>query len=171
MSLQHIILSGNHIHVIGSIFMSLDRRPFDRTIHVMPLDRTSCHWIRNIIPSGQRLIEKGLFPRKLFQIRDSKHGAHLQGQHRTTQELIESSIITVLLDVLHQLASNADLDYDLYKVEWLCSLVLRLGGMFEQALLPNLRQAHDLISLMIRHNEESSDVHNNRTMIVTGNKG
>ena len=162
MSLQHIILSGNHIHVIGSIFMSLDRRPFDRTIHVMPLDRTSCHWIRNVIPSGQRLIEKGLFPRKLFQIRDSKHGAHLQGQHRTTQELIESSIITVLLDVLHQLASNADLDYDLYKVEWLCSLVVRLGGMFEQALLPNLRQAHDLISLMIRHNEESS---------VTGNKG
>ena len=119
MSLQHISRSGNHIRVIESIFMSLDRRPFDRTVQVMPLDRTSCHWIGNVSPSGQRLIERGLFPRKLFQIRDSKHG----GQHQTTQELIESSIKTVLLDVLHQLASNADLDYGLYKVEWLCSLV------------------------------------------------
>ena len=63
MSLQHIILSGNHICVIGSIFMSLDCRPFDRTIHVMPLDRTSCHWIRNVIPSGQRLIERCFSPR------------------------------------------------------------------------------------------------------------
>ena len=95
----------------------------------------------------------------------------MQGQHRTTQELIESNIKTVLLDLLNQLASNADLDYGLYKVEWLRSLVLRLGGTFEQALLPNLRQARDLISLMIRHNQESSDVHNNRLMIVTGNKG
>jgi len=47
-SLQHIILSGSHIRVIGSKFMSLDRSPFDRTIHVMLLDRTSCHWIRNV---------------------------------------------------------------------------------------------------------------------------
>lgn len=46
-----------------------------------------------------------------------------------------------------------------------------LRGTFEEALLPNLRQAHDLISLsMIRHNEESSDVQNNRPMIVSGNK-
>lgn len=72
---------------------------------------------------------------------------------------------------MNQLATNADLDYGLYKVEWLCSLVLRLGGTFEEALLPNLRQAHDLLSLMIKHNEESSDVNNNRPMIVTGSKG
>ena len=72
--------------------------------------------------------------------------AHLQGQHRTTQELIESNIKTVLLDLLNQLASNEDLDYGLYKVEWLCSLVLRLGGTFEQALLPNLHQARSSIS-------------------------
>ena len=40
-SLQYIILSGNHVRIIESKFMSLDRRPFDRTIHGMPLDRTS----------------------------------------------------------------------------------------------------------------------------------
>ena len=54
---------------------------------------------------------------------------------------------------------------------YVCLLVLRLGGTFEAALLPKLRQAHDLISLMIRRNEESSHVHNNRPMIVTGNEG
>ena len=79
MSLQHISRSGNHICVIESIFMSLDRRPFDRTIQVMPLDRTSCHWIGNVSPSGQRLIERGFFPRKLFQIHDSKHGGSPAG--------------------------------------------------------------------------------------------
>ena len=43
------------------------------------------------------------------------------------------------------------------------------GGAFEAALLPKLRKAHDLISLLTRRNEESSHVHNNRPMIVTGN--
>ena len=58
-------------------FTSLDRRLFDRTIYVMPLDRTS--WIRNVIPSGPRLIEKSLFPRVLFQIRNSKYGGSPAG--------------------------------------------------------------------------------------------
>ena len=72
---------------------------------------------------------------------------------------------------MNQLAFNADLDYGLYKLQWLCSLVLRLRGTFIEALLPNLRQAYDLISLMISQKEESSDVYNNRLMIVTGNRG
>ena len=55
--------------------------------------------------------------------------AHLQGKHRTAQEqLIASNTKTVLLE----LASNADLDYGLYKLEWLCSLVLRLTQSFSQ---------------------------------------
>ena len=85
--------------------------------------------------------------------------AYLQGQHRTAQELIESNMKTVLLDVMNHLACNADLDYGLYKVEWLCSLVLRLGGTFEAALLPKLRQAHNLISLMTRIIIEMTGLH------------
>ena len=68
MSLQLIILPENHIGVIESKFVSLDRRPFDGTIYVMPLDRTSCHWIRNVIPSGQKLIEKKVVSQNAFQI-------------------------------------------------------------------------------------------------------
>lgn len=68
MSLQRIILPENHIRVIESKFVSLDRRPFDGTIYVMPLDRTSRHWIRNVIPSGQQLIEKKVVSQNAFQI-------------------------------------------------------------------------------------------------------
>ena len=139
---------------------------------------TSCHRIElHVIGSetsfhrASGLLKKVCFPECFSRYVTANMAAHLQGQHRTAQELIESNIKTVLLDVMNKLACNADLDYGLYKVEWLCSLVLRLGGTFEAALLPKLRQAHDLISLMISRNEESSHVHNNRPMIVTGNKG
>ena len=91
--------------------------------------------------------------------------AHLQGQHRTAQELIESNVKTVLLDVMNQLACNADLDYGLYKVEWLCSLVLRRGRTFEAALLPKLRQAHNLISL-IRIIIEMTGLHGSLRYVV-----
>ena len=61
--------------------------------------------------------------------------AHLQGKHRTAQEqLLASNLKTVLLDIINQLASKADLDYGLYKLEWLCSLVLRLRGTFQRPL-------------------------------------
>ena len=64
---------------------------------------------------------------------------HFSRVTRTAQEqLITSNIKTVLLDVMNQLAFNADLDYGLYKLQWLCSLVLRLRGTFIEALLPNL---------------------------------
>ena len=68
MSLQRIILPENHICVIESKFVSLDRRLFDGTIYIMPLDRTSCHWNRNVIPSGQQLIEKKVVSQNAFQI-------------------------------------------------------------------------------------------------------
>ena len=54
------------------------------------------------------------------------------------------------------------------KVEWLCSLILRLEGMLEEVLLPNLLQARHLISLMI--NQNTLDVNNsNRAVKETGN--
>ena len=68
MSLQRIILPENHICVIESKFVWLDRRLFDGTIYIMPLDRSSCHWNRNILPSGQHLIEKKVVSQNAFQI-------------------------------------------------------------------------------------------------------
>ena len=67
MSLQRIILPENHICVIESKFMSLDRRPFDGT--------TSCHCIElHVIGSetsfhrASSLLKKRLSPRMLFRL-------------------------------------------------------------------------------------------------------
>ena len=99
----------------------------------------------------------------------SKIAALVQGQHQTAHELTENNIETVLLDVINQLNSNTGLDYSLYKVEWLCSVVFRLKGMFEETLLLNLLQARLLISLII--NDNSFDLHNTyRAVIATGDK-
>ena len=82
--------------------------------------------------------------------------------------LIENNIKTVVLDVINRLVSNTGLDCGLYKVEWLCSLILRLGGMLEEVLLPNLLQVRHLISLMI--NQNTLDVNNSdRAVKETGN--
>ena len=57
----------------------------------------------------------------------------VQGKHRKTQEQLRASNIkTVLLDVMNELASNADVDCGLYKLEWLCSVVLSLTQSFSQ---------------------------------------
>lgn len=93
-----------------------------------------------------------------------------EGQHQTVRELIVNNVKTVLVDVINRLNSNTGLDYSLYKVEWLCSLILRLGGMFEEELLPNLLQARHLILQMV--NEDSFDDYSTtRAVIAAGSKG
>ena len=93
-----------------------------------------------------------------------------EGQHQTVRELIVNNVKTVLVDVINRLNSNTGLDYSLYKVEWLCSLILRLGGMFEEELFPNLLQARHLILQMV--NEDSFDDYSTtRAVIATGSKG
>jgi len=82
-------------------------------------------------PFGPAAYRKNLFPRVLFQIHNGKYGGSSSGSTSNSTELIENNIKTVLLDVMNQLASSTDLGYGLYKVEWLCSLVLRLRGTFD----------------------------------------
>ena len=53
---------------------------------------------------------------------------HVQGQHRAAHEQLTASNKNGFLHVMNTLASNADLDYGLYKLECMCSLVLRLNG-------------------------------------------
>ena len=118
----------------------------------------------------KKFVSQSAFPDTQQEIWQLTCGANIEQQQ---EQLITSFKKTVLLDVMNQLASSTDLGYGLYKEKWLCLLLLRLGGTFEEAPLPNLRQAHDLILPVIRHNDygEFSDVQNNRPMIVTGNKG
>ena len=72
-------------------FMSLDRRPFDRTLYVMPPDRTSCHCIgsETSFHRASGLLKKVCFPECFCRYVTANMAAHLQGQHRTAQELIK----------------------------------------------------------------------------------
>ena len=67
------------------------------------LDWTSCHWIRNVIQSGQQLFKKVCFPEHFSRYVSANMAADVQGQHWTAQEqLTASDIKTVLLDVMNQ---------------------------------------------------------------------
>ena len=140
----HWMIDAMSLDQTSIFFMSLDRMSFYRTIFFMSLERTSCHWIglhaieSNFMPLDRKRYSIGpaayrinLFPRVLFQIHNGKYGGSSSGSTSNSTELIENNIKTVLLDVMNQLASSADLGYGLYKVEWLCSVVLRLRGTFD----------------------------------------
>ena len=103
----YIVLSDYILHVVGSGVILFDRTSFYRIIYFMWLDRTSCHWIRYVIRSGQRLFKKVCFPECFSRYVSANMAAHVQGQHRTAQEqLTASDIKTVLLGVMDQLASR-----------------------------------------------------------------
>lgn len=95
----------------------------------------------------------------------------VDGQHQTPHELISSNIRTVLLDVLNKLeCRDRDYDYIKYKVEWLCTLILRLGGTFEDSILSYLLQAQQMLSTI----EEDDGVRTDGicpTVLKTGNRG
>ena len=94
--------------------------------------------------------------------------ASREGQ-QTTLQLIQNNVKVALNNVLNRLNSVENLDYCLYKVEWLCTFILRLGGRLEEVLLPNLLEARHLISTM---NENPFDGEGNTVaLIMTGNKG
>ena len=102
---------------------------------------TSCHWIGGHIIRSETsfdrasgFLKKVCFPECFSRYVSENMAAHVQGKHRTArqEQLIVSDIKTVLLNVMNEPASNADLDYGLYKLDWLCSLVLRLTQSFSR---------------------------------------
>ena len=78
---SYVILTYHIFYVIGLSFMSLQRIILQKTTfallnlnlchwivdYSMEL-YTSCHWNRNVIPSGQQLIEKKVVSQNAFQI-------------------------------------------------------------------------------------------------------
>ena len=73
------------------------------------------------------------------------------GQHRTPLELISQNLRSVLIDVLNKLECgdvDNSIDFARYRVEWLCSVILRLGGSLEQSLLSHLQEAQQLLAIL-----------------------
>ena len=62
----------------------------------------------------------------------------MEGQHQSPFELITNNARSILRDVVNKLESgdvDNNIDFIRYRVDWLCSLLLRLGGNLE-SLMP-----------------------------------
>ena len=159
-----VILSDYILHVTGSDVILLNRTSFYRITYFMSLDRTSFYWIERH-STGYIFHVIGSDVMSLDQKR------HSIGPAAFWKKFVSQCASLDTYQQIWRLTCRVNIEHGLYKLDYLCSLVLRLRWTFEEALLPNLCQAHDLISLTISHNEESADVHKNRPMIVTCKEG
>ena len=67
-----------------------------------------------------------------------------EGQHQSPLELITQNVRGILADVLNKLECgdvDRSIDFARYRVEWLCLVLVRLGGSLEENLLPLLQEA------------------------------
>ena len=58
-----------------------------------------------------------------------------EGQHQSPLELITQNVRSILADVLNKLEFgdvDHSIDFVRYRVEWLCSVLVRLGGSLEE---------------------------------------
>ena len=68
----------------------------------------------------------------------------MEGQHQSPLELVTSNLRAVLNDVINKLDSryySSNIDYVRYKIDWICTLLVRLGGTLEGSVLPYLQEA------------------------------
>ena len=76
-----------------------------------------------------------------------------EGQHQFPLELITQNVRGILADVLNKLECgdvDRSIDFARYRVEWLCSVLVRLGGSLEENLLPLLQEAQQLLAILDR---------------------
>ena len=73
-----------------------------------------------------------------------------EGQHQSPLELIRTNLRTVLSDVINKLESAERLsyvDYTRYKIDWICSLLVRVGLWEDSALTYLLGAARTLSAI------------------------
>ena len=76
-----------------------------------------------------------------------------EGQRQSPLELITQNVRSILADVLNKLESgdvDHSIDFARYRVEWLCSVLVRLGRSLEENLLPRLQEAQQLLAILDR---------------------
>lgn len=83
----------------------------------------------------------------------------MEGQHQSPLELVTSNLRAVLNDVINKLESryySSNIDYVRYKIDWICTLLVRLGGTLEESVLPYLQEAAWMLAVIDQENDESS---------------
>ena len=75
----------------------------------------------------------------------------MEGQQQSPVQLVSMNVRSVLNDVINKLESDdfsSNIDFAWYKIDWLCTLLLRLGGPLEDSLLRYLLEAQQTLSLL-----------------------
>lgn len=75
----------------------------------------------------------------------------MEGQHQSPFELVSTNISAVLNDVINKLQCrdySVNIDFARYKIDWLCALLLRVGGNLEDSLLRYLLEAQRMLSII-----------------------
>ena len=63
---------------------------------------------------------------------------NMEGQHQSPFQLVSIKIRAVLSDVINKLDSTEytcsnNIDFARYKIDWVCALLLRVGGTLESS--------------------------------------
>ena len=83
----------------------------------------------------------------------------MEGQHCTPNELVYINVKRILSNIISKLESqdcSNKVDFAHYKVDWLIALLLRLGGLIENSLLPFLLQAQQMLTAAIGRGHTSA---------------
>lgn len=102
-----------------------------------------------------------------------RHGiVKMEGQHQSPFELISTNIRAVLNDVINKLQCrdySVNIDFARYKIDWLCALLLRVGGNLEDSLLRYLLEAQRMLSIVDK--DDDMGFSSSLPLIKTGFKG
>lgn len=96
----------------------------------------------------------------------------MEGQHQSPFELVSSNIRAVSNDVINKLQCrdySVNIDFARYKIDWLCALLLRVGGNLENSLLRYLLEAERMLSIIDK--DEDICCSNSLPVMKTGFKG
>lgn len=96
----------------------------------------------------------------------------MEGQHQSPFELVYANVKGVLNDVISKLEGqdcSNKIDFAQYKIDWICALLLRMGGTLEHSLLPCLLQAQQILSLIDKNEDIYCRI--SPPLVKTGFKG
>ena len=97
----------------------------------------------------------------------------MERQHCTPNELIYTNVKGILSNIITKLESqdcSYKVDFAHYKIDWLILLLLRLGGLIENSLLPFLLEAQQIL-IAAMDNQEENFTTISPSVIKTGMKG
>lgn len=103
----------------------------------------------------------------------SSSSQRVEGQHQSPLELVRQNSRSILNDVINKLKCGdfySNIDFARYRVEWLCSVLLRLGGNLEESLLCHLQEAQHLLAILDR-DVYACSANNLPSVTSTGLKG